>query len=108
QEFSTFVPKSAADPMRRPEVTAIDCAVGGQTASIIKNPAAPYWDSVMTRLRGHGSSPVQPQAVWIKEANSNPTGDFATSSAALLRDFGSMVRTLHQKLPNVKLLYFTR
>ncbi|MEO5618170.1 MAG: hypothetical protein ABIS67_10395 [Candidatus Eisenbacteria bacterium] len=107
QEFSNFVPKCAADPVKRPEVVPIDCAVGGQTASVIKNPAAWYWDSVATRLRGRGSSPLQVQVVWIKEANAGPTGNFSTSSAALLRDFGSMIRTIKDKLPNVKLAYFT-
>src|SRR5262249_44137727 len=57
QEFSAFIPKSNADPVRRTNVRTIDCAVGGQTAQILAVPTAPYWDSVATRLRGHGSAP---------------------------------------------------
>ena len=63
QEFSTFLPIANADPQINPRVKLIDCAVGGQSADVIRNPAAAYWDSVRTRLRGHGSSPAQVQVV---------------------------------------------
>ena len=46
QEFSTFVPLAGADPQRGPRVRVIDCALGGQTAALIKNPAYSYWDTV--------------------------------------------------------------
>jgi hypothetical protein len=107
QEFSAFIPKCQADPLRSPFVRPIDCAVGGQTASIIRNPAAWYWDTVATRLRARGASPLQVQVVWLKEANANPTGDFVTSSGILLDDLAGAVRTLKQKLPNVKLCYLS-
>ena len=72
QEFSAFVPKSNADPVRKSDVRTIDCAVGGQTAQILAQPTSAYWDSVATRLRGHGSAPKQVQVVWLKDANANP------------------------------------
>lgn len=107
QEFSAFVPRCLADPVRRPEVLPIDCAVGGQTASIIKNPTAWYWDTVATRLRGHGSSPNQVQVIWIKEANAGPTGNFTQFSDALVADFGAVARTIHDMFPNARLAYWT-
>jgi len=107
QEFSAFVPKCASDPQKRSNVVAIDCAEGGQTASIIRNPSAAFWDTVATRLRAQRSSPLQAQVVWFKEANANPTGNFATSSAALAADIAGAIRTLKAKLPNVKLCYLT-
>ena len=75
QEFSAFVTRSNVDPVRRPTVKVIDCAQGGQSSNLISNPAYMYWDTVATRLRGHGSSPRQAQVVWIKEAYPAPTGD---------------------------------
>ncbi len=107
QEFSTFVPKAVGDPRKNPRVAVIDCARGGQSADLIKDPNAAYWDTVFTRLRGHGSSPLQPQVVWIKEANRMPTGGFPASADTLLWNLGSIVRDIKAKLPNVKLAYLT-
>ncbi len=107
QEFSAFVPKAAADPLRNPQVRAIDCALGGQSADRIKSLSAAYWDTVRTRLRGHGSAPLQAQVVWIKEANASPHGGFPESADSLLWNLGTLVRNIHAVLPNVKLAYLT-
>ena len=107
QEFSAFIPKSNADPFRRSNVRTIDCAVGGQTAQILAVPTAPYWDSVATRLRGHGSSPKQVQVVWLKDANANPTSTFAAYRDTLAQQFFRILQILKQKLPNVRLCYIT-
>ena len=106
-EFQAFLPKLNADPNRNPKLLAVDCAVGGQAANLIRNPNAAYWDSVAARLRRAGSSPKQVQAVWLKEANANPTGTFPASAETLQWNLTSIVRILKQKLPNVKLAYVT-
>lgn len=107
QEFSTFIPLANADPLRNPRVLLVDCALGGQAANLIKDPRAPYWDSVATRLRGHGSSPAQAQVAWIKEANIRPSGTFAASNDTLVWNLGSVVRNVHSKLPNVRQAFLT-
>jgi lysophospholipase L1-like esterase len=107
QEFSAFISKSNADPLRRATVRAIDCAVGGQAANVIANVAAPYWDSVATRLRGRGSSPLQVQVAWVKEADASPTGGFESSSDTLTSHLRRIAQNLHVKLPSLKLVYFT-
>jgi hypothetical protein len=107
QEFSTFVPKANADPAKRPRVRLIDCAKGGQATQDIRHPGAAYWDTVATRLRGRGSSPLQAQVVWIKEARRAPTEPFTASAESLLRDLGTIVRIIKQKLPNVRACYVT-
>jgi hypothetical protein len=107
QEFSAFVPESDADPVRRPDVRAIDCAEGGQTADILAQPTAAYWDTVLARLRGHGSSPRQVQVVWLKDANANPTAGFDAYRDSVAEQFFRIVQILKQKLPNLKLCYFT-
>jgi len=107
QEFSAFIPKSNADPVRQANVRTIDCAVGGQTAQILAQPTAPYWDSVATRLRGHGSSPRQVQVVWLKDANANPTQTFTVYRDTLVAQFTRLLQILKQKLPNAKLCYIT-
>jgi hypothetical protein len=107
QEFSTFVPLSNADASRDPNVRVIDCARGGQTASLIKSPTSAYWDTVDTRLRGVGSSPAQVQVAWIKEANAGPTTGFPAATTTLMQDLGSVVRTLKDHLPNLKIAYLS-
>jgi hypothetical protein len=107
QEFSTFVPLAGADPERSPRVRVIDCALGGQTAALIKNPAYSYWDTVRTRLRGRGSSPLQVQVAWIKEANAGPTTGFPAATLTLMQDLGSVVRTLKDLFPNVRIGYLS-
>ena len=107
QEFSTFVPMANADPYRDPRVLVVDCAVGGQTASIIKDPAAPYWTTVRSRLSARGSSLAQVQVAWIKEANAGPTSGFPAATVTLMRDLGSVVRTLKDLLPNVRIAYLS-
>ncbi len=107
QEFRRFVQKSDADPLRLPTTRAIDCALGGQAANVIDDPSVPYWDSVATRLRGRGSSPLQAQVAWIKEADAGPSGSFAASSETLAVHLARVVAILKSKFPNVKLAYFT-
>ncbi len=107
QEFSAFVPKSEADSFRRANVRTIDCAEGGQTAMILAQPTSAYWDTVATRLRGHGSSPSQVQVAWLKDANANPTGGFAVNRDSLVAQFFRILQIMKQKLPNVKLCYMT-
>ena len=107
QEFSTFVPKATADPLKNPRVVAIDCAEGGQATNDIRYPDAPYWDFVATRLRTHGSAPLQAQVVWLKEARRGPTEGFPAAADSLRNDLGTIVRLIKDKLPNVRLCYLT-
>jgi len=107
QEFSAFVPKSNADPARKSNVRTIDCAEGGQTAQILAQPTSAYWDTVMTRLRGHGSSPAQVQIVWLKDANANPTGTFEVTTDTLAAQFFRIVQIIKQKLPNTVQVFCT-
>jgi hypothetical protein len=107
QEFSTFVPLATADPLKRANVRVIDCALGGQTAAAIRNPAAAYWDTVRTRLRGRGSSPAQVQVAWIKEANAGPTAGFPAAAQTLAADLAEVTRVLKDHFPNVRLAYLS-
>jgi hypothetical protein len=107
QEFRRFVQKSDADALRLPKTRVIDCAVGGQAANVIDDPNAAYWDSVATRLRGRGASPLQAQVAWIKEADAGPTGSFAASSETLAVHLANLIAIAKSKLPNLKLAYFT-
>jgi hypothetical protein len=58
-------------------------------------------------LRRAGSSPLQAQVVWLKEANATPRGAFPASAETLQWNLASVVRIIKQKLPNVRLCYIT-
>ncbi|MGE0144181.1 MAG: hypothetical protein AB7I19_10810 [Planctomycetota bacterium] len=73
QEFSTFVPWSNADLERHPAVRVVDGAQGGQDARIFANPNAPAWTVIEQRLAQAGVTPLQVQALWLKEALAAPT-----------------------------------
>lgn len=107
QEFQAFVPRAMSAPDRNPRLVVIDCAVGGQSADRIRTASAAYWDSVATRLRGHGSSPAQAQVAWIKEADASPTGGFPAATDTLRENLGAVVRILKARCPNLKLVFFT-
>jgi hypothetical protein len=106
-EFTRFVPLAMNDPQRNPRLLVVNCAEGGQSADIIKNPGVAYWDTVAARLRAQHSSPLQVQAVWLKEADKGPSGGWPAATDSLGWNLGTIVRLLHQKLPNVKLCYMT-
>src|SRR5262249_11786883 len=106
-EFSRFVPLAMNDASRNPRLLVIDCAEGGQTARIVRDPTSAYWDTVAARLHARGSSLAQVQAVWIKEANARPTGGFPAATDSLLSDLGGVVRTIKSKMPKTKLTYPT-
>jgi len=106
-EFTAFIPKANADPVKSPAVLLVNGAIGGQSADRIDDPNAAYWDSVATRLRRAGSSPRQAQVVWLKEAIASPTGGFPASADTLLSELATIVRIIHQKFPNVRLTYVT-
>ena len=107
QEFSTFVPIATADPLKDAHVLVVDCAKGGQATQDIRTQGAAYWDTVATRLRGHGSSPAQAQIVWLKEARRGPTEGWPAATDSLRNDLGAIVRIIRRKLPNVRLLYLS-
>ena len=107
QEFQTFVPKAMADPLKKPSVLVVDCALGGMSADRIRDPGAAYWDSVDVRLRRAGSTPRQAQVVWLKEANAGPRGGFPASAESLQWNLAGVVRIIKQRLPNVRLCYLT-
>ena len=107
QEFSQFVPRAMTHPERHPSLLVVDCAQGGQTAAIIRNPAATFWNVADQRLRQRGSSPAQVQVAWIKEANAGPTTGFPAAAQQLTRDLAAVARVLKAHFPNVRLAYLT-
>ena len=105
QESSPFERQEDLNVGRNGRVIVINGAVGGQTASGIRNPAAGYWQIVMDRISAMGATPAQVQAVWLKEANANPPNDFPGHAIQLRDDLKAVAQVLHDKFPNLHLCY---
>lgn len=104
-EFAQFVTLANADPMKHPRVVAINGAIGGQPAESTTSPTARYWSDVEGILRQNGATPAQVQAVWLKQANRQPTGDPVDQAKRLQRDLTTIAGILNDKYPNLDLVY---
>ena len=107
QEYQAFMGLARADVQMSRRVLLVDGAQGGQTASIVRDPAANYWKVLDQRLQQAGSSPAQVQVIWLKEANAGPTDPFPGHARTLQADLEATVGVAHDRFPNLKLIYFS-
>ncbi|MCA9277656.1 MAG: hypothetical protein H6815_02605 [Phycisphaeraceae bacterium] len=83
-------------------VKVVNGAQSGQTAAIIADPSAAYWSNVLAKLEAANVSPAQVQAVWLKEADKNPTDPFPVHAETLRDEFESIVNILTDMFPNLR------
>ncbi len=114
QEFASagtgaFKPRADADPAKNPRLTIVDGAQGGQDAAVWADPSNPVWTTADTRLTNSGATPAQVQAVWLKHARATPNnlGTFPLHAQVLRDNLEALARNLHQRYPNLKLVYFS-
>jgi hypothetical protein len=107
QETQAFLELAAADRSLNPKLTLVDGAQGGQTAHITANPQANYWKVADERLAAAGVSARQVQAVWLKQANPNPTAGFPVEAKKLEDDLVATLHNLHDRYPNLKVAYLS-
>jgi hypothetical protein len=105
QEFSEFMRVARDDPAMSPRMLLVDGAQGGQTAAIVRDPNARYWQVLDGRLQQAGSSREQVQIIWLKEANARPTDPFPGHARALQQDLEEIVHTAYYRFPNLKFIY---
>ena len=106
-EWTQFIPLALSDPLKRPEVVVVQGAQGGQAAQIIASAAAPYWSFVDGQVTAAGCTNAQVQAIWLKEAHSNPSGGFPAESLALQADLTSILQILRTKFVNLRAVYLS-
>ncbi len=107
QEFSKFKQIADTFQLKNPKVIIIDGAQGGQTAAIISNPNANFWNVVSQRLQSQGLTEKQVQVVWLKEADANPNQEFPVHAQILKNELKSIVQILKHKYPNIKIAYLS-
>lgn len=104
-EFGAFERNADRDTSRNARVVLMDTGFGGMSASVISNPAAPYWTTMMQRVAAMGLTPAQVQVAWLKEAESGPPNNFPLHAMALRDTLARIARNLHDKFPNLRLCY---
>lgn len=108
QEFGAFERDEDRNPLRNGRVVLLNAAVGGQSAEVIKDPAAAYWGIVDDRLAAIGATREQVQVVWLKQANGNPqTTAFPAHAQQLQSDLGDIVRVIKGRFENAALCYLS-
>jgi len=109
QEFSFFKPKADADPRKAPCVVVVDCAQGGVTGTRWAAEDAP-WETADRVVANVGkATPAQVQAVWIKQAERNPSqlGAFPKHAEALRDNLVRIVLRAKQRWPNLRVAYLS-
>ena len=108
QEYTTFERLLDTFSLANPALVSVNGAQGGQTASIINNPEAEFWDIIETqRLPSRNVTSKQVQVVWLKEANHVTIKDFPPHADSLKEDLKKIVQILLRKYPNLKLVYIS-
>ncbi len=87
QGFSVFKAMADTDRVKNPQLVIVDGAQGGQTASIIADPNANFWNVIDQRLVSAGVSREQVQVAWVKAANANPTQPFPLHAQQLQSNY---------------------
>jgi hypothetical protein len=113
QSFDGFMKVAQGDRDLNPKVVLVNGAVGGMSANMIQNPedqgrGTKYWATVDERLKAAGVTRAQVQAIWLKETNPAPhEGGFPKYIQALQSELTKIVQVIHQRFPNVKLVYLS-
>ncbi|MDZ4803418.1 MAG: hypothetical protein SGI90_00980 [Candidatus Eisenbacteria bacterium] len=107
QEFASFISLAGGYAGRNPRVDFVNGAQGGATAAVISNSAAAFWDVIDQRLSQQSLTPLQVQAVWLKEANAGPTQGFP-GAAQLMRDqLRNVMGIIRNRFPNARVCYLS-
>ncbi len=106
QEFTQLISDANADPLKRPEVTLVNCAQGGVAAENMVDITASFWSSnVPSKLSGAGLTAEQVQVVWLKQTNRGPTGPFPNWAQNLKSQFVDICQNIQTTFPNIKVVY---
>lgn len=110
QESTAWGQLIAADAQINPKLTFVNGAQGGQTAAIIADEfgaGANFWNVVDQRLTNAGLSRLQVQAIWLKEADANPSSGWPNYANTLRNELYTICRILRKRFANARLCYLS-
>ena len=111
QAFNGFMQVAKNDKDINPKVVLVNGAMGGMAAFMVHQPnegrGKVYWDSVDEKLKSADVTRPQVQAIWIKETNpaGAQEGGFPKYTQDLQAQMADVLRLLHDRFPNLKLVY---
>ena len=106
-ESQAFIKLASGDPDINPHVLILDGAQSGQVARVTANPQANYWKVDDERMAKAGVTAKQVQAVWLKQANPQPTEPFPAEAKKLEEDIRATIRNLTDRFPNLKQVFLS-
>ncbi len=106
-ESTAFIEMANADAGRNSQVVVVNGAQGGWDAARVADPTenSSYWATVDQRLADSGVTPLQVQAVWLKQAKASPTQSFPADAQLLQSHLEEIVRIIQDRYPNTKQVY---
>lgn len=107
QEFSTVLPMVAGDTDRNAQLTLVNGAQGGATASDWSDPDNEVWAMAMQRLQQQDVTANQVAIAWIKLAESAGGTEPNAYREALQADLEKVVRLLPEKFSNLRIAYLS-
>lgn len=105
-EFLTFIEFTQVDSQVNPKLSLVNGAQPGQTSEAWVDPQAPTWLEVDNRLQQAGLTPAQVQVAWLKQTQTG-YGLFPDKPRALQSELKAIVRNLHIRYPNIRLVYLS-
>ena len=105
--FDAFSDMAANDPLRDPRVVVFNGAEGGVPAEDMVDPSDPYWANLDQKLSQAGLSAAQVQAVWLLQANRQPTLPFPAHAQGLQSQIAGILRIVEDRFPHTRLAYLS-
>lgn len=108
QEWREVTRRVEADPGVGGHLVLIEGAINGGATPQLKDPAGPYWPVLDDRLVAAGVTHEQVQVVFLETSAPPVPGLTFPGSAEFLRDeLAEVVRLIHLRLPNVRLVFLS-
>jgi len=107
-EFENFKLRCAASSNLNPQLVLVNTCVGGQGVQKMNTPEDNYWQNAASALKSNGLNDQQVQLAWV-ETDNTQTGDtlFPRAPQQLMEDYRLLLEVLHDKYPNLKVVYFS-
>ncbi len=108
QEFSRFLPIANADPAKNPALVLVNGAQGGATPNNFTSTTSAYWSTVLNNyLPQNGVTAKQVVAIWMEDTDGITTGSFPSDMTTMQSQYETMMQTMLQLFPNLKMVYFS-
>jgi hypothetical protein len=108
KEFTRFIPIANADPSKNPALVIVNGAQGGATPKNFTSKTSNYWATVTNDyLPQNNVTPNQVVAIWVEDTDGITSGTFPSDMTTMQSEYETMLKTMLQLFPNLKLVYFS-